>query len=119
MLHDFWRRTTAIHIQNVRADFFGHLCSHAHALMLAAENLHRERALVFVKAHLPLRFRIVAREAFDRNELGNSQTNAAALFQQTPKRNIRHPSHWRKHERRIDLDIANLEWFELAHKKAT
>ena len=119
MLHDFWRRTPAIHIQNVRANFFGHLCSHAHALRLAAKDLHRKRALVFIKAHLPFRFRIVAREAFHRNEFGNSQTDAAALFQQTPKRNIRHTRHRRKHERRIDLNIANFERFDLAHKKAT
>ena len=119
MLHDFWRRTPAIHVQDVRADFFGHLCRQAHALMLAAEDLHRKRALVFVKAHLSFRFWIAAREAFHRNEFGNRETDAAALFQQTPKRNIRHPRHRRKHERWIDLNIANFEWFDLAHKKAT
>src|SRR6185503_19510301 len=25
----------------------------------------------------------------------------------------------RKHERRSDLEVANLEWFDLSHKKAT
>ena len=119
VLHHFGGGAAAVYIQDVGADLFGHLRGHAHALRLAAKDLHCKRALVLIKAHLPFRFRIVAREAFHRNEFGNSQTDAAALFQQTPKRNIRHTRHRRKHERRIDLNIANFERFDLAHKKAT
>ena len=38
---------------------------HPHAGRLAAKNLNGERALVLVEAHLPFRFRIVARQTFD------------------------------------------------------
>src|ERR1051326_1375999 len=68
VLYDFRRGTTAVYVENDRADLFGHLRGHTHALSLAAENLHGERALVFIETHLPFRFRIVAGETFDRDE---------------------------------------------------
>src|SRR5687767_5926356 len=52
MLHYLWRRTATVHIKDVGADFFSHLGGHAHALWLAPEDLHRERPLAVVEAHL-------------------------------------------------------------------
>ena len=93
VLHDFRRRTAAVYIENIRADFFGHLGGHAHALRLPAENLNRKRALVPVEAHLAFRFWIISRQAFDRDEFGNRKTNAAAALQQAPERNVGHARH--------------------------
>src|SRR6185503_13645208 len=104
---------------NVGADFFRHLGSHAHALRLAAKNLDRERPLVLIETHLPLRLGIVSRQAFYGNEFRNCKADSAALFQQPAKGNISHAGHRRKHERRSDLDVANPKWFDLSHKKAT
>src|SRR5438128_2486362 len=119
MLYNFRGRTAAVHVENVRANFFSHLGGHAHPLRLSAKNLHREWSLVLIEAHLPFRFWIVPRQAFDGNEFGNSQPDTAALLHQASKGNIGHARHWRKHQRRIDLDVANLERLDLSHKKAT
>ena len=67
--------------------------SAAHPLRLRAENLHRKRALVFVEAHLAFRFWIISGQAFDRDEFGNGQANAAAPLQQAPERNVGHARH--------------------------
>jgi len=53
MLHNFRCGAAAVHVENICANFFSQLGGHTHALGLPAKNLHRERALVFVKAHLP------------------------------------------------------------------
>ena len=53
VLYNLRRGTAAIHVENVCANFFGQFGGHAHAFRLAAKNLHRERPLVFIKAHLP------------------------------------------------------------------
>src|SRR5688572_31194298 len=89
MLHDFRRRTTTVDVENVGPDFLGHLRRHAHPFRLPAEDLHRERPLVLVEAHLPFRLWIVSRETFNRNELGNRQADAAAPLQQPAKRQDR------------------------------
>ena len=65
VLHNFRRRTAAVDVEDVGANFFRHLGRHAHALRLAAKNLHRKRPLVRIKPHLPFRFWIAARQAFD------------------------------------------------------
>ena len=52
VLHHFRRGTAAVHVQDVGPDFLGHLGGHAHPLRLAAEDLHGERAFVFIEAHL-------------------------------------------------------------------
>jgi hypothetical protein len=119
MLHNLRRGTATVYVQDVGANFFSHLSSHAHAFRLSAENLHGERPLVFIKAHLAFRFWIVARQAFDGNEFRNRQTDPTACLQQTAKRNVSNARHRREHQWRIDLDVANLEGLDLVHKKAT
>jgi len=61
VLDDLGRGAAAVHVEDIGADLLGHLGGHRHAPGLAAEDLHGERALVLVKAHLPLRLRVVAR----------------------------------------------------------
>src|SRR5262249_24101905 len=112
---DLRRRTTAIHVEYVRADFLRHPGGHCHALRLTTKDLHRKRPLIFVEAHLPFRLRIVARQTLNRNELRNRQTNTATPFQQTPKRHVRHTRHRRKNQRRIDLDVTNFERLDFRH----
>ena len=112
VLHDFRRRAAAVYIQNIRSDFLGHLGGHAHALRLRAEDLHRKRALVLIETHLAFRFWIITRQAFDRDEFGNSQANAAPPLQQPPERNVSHARHRRKDQRRVDFDVANPEWLD-------
>ena len=68
MLHDFRRRAAAVHVENVGADFLGHLGRQGHAFRLATEDLDGERPFVFVKTHLAFRLGIVSRETFDRDE---------------------------------------------------
>ncbi len=80
VLYNFWGRAATVHVQNICADFFGHLRCHTHPFGLTAENLNRKGPLVFVETHLAFRFRIVARKTFDRNELRHSQTDAADLL---------------------------------------
>jgi hypothetical protein len=92
---------------------FGHLGGHAHAFGLSAENLHGERAFIIVKAHLPFRLRIIARQALDRDELRDGEADAAAPLQQTAKCHVRHARHRRQHERRADLDISDLKRLHL------
>ena len=119
MLHNFRSRAATVHIKNIGADFFSHFRRHAHPLRLAAEDLNRKRPLVFVEAHLALRLWIVARESFDRNKLRYGETDPTACFQQTAKGNVGHTRHRRKHQRRIDLDVADPEGLDIAHEKTT
>src|SRR6185503_5509430 len=93
VLHDLRSRAAAVHVENVSADFLRHLGGHAHALNLSSKDLHRKRSLVFEKAHLPLRLRIVSRQTLHGNKLGNRQTNTAAPLQQASKRDVRHARH--------------------------
>jgi hypothetical protein len=76
---------------------------------LSAENLHGERTLVIVEAHLPFRLRIVARETLNGDKLRDGQPDAAAPLQETTKRHVGDARHRREHERRLDLDVANLK----------
>jgi len=93
VLDDFRRRTTTVHVENISANFLGHLGGHAHSFRLPAEDLHRKRPLVFVEPHLPFRLWIVAREPFDRDEFRNRQADTATPFQQTTKRHICNARH--------------------------
>jgi hypothetical protein len=53
VLHNLRRGTAAIYVENIGAHFLRHLRRHAHALRLAAKDLHRKRPLILVKPHLP------------------------------------------------------------------
>src|SRR5205085_10371476 len=55
VLDDLRRGAAAVNIQDIRANLFSHLRSHPHPLRLPAENLHRERSLLFKETHLPFR----------------------------------------------------------------
>src|SRR5215471_15930409 len=56
MLDHLGRGTSAVNIQNICADFFGHLCRHPHALGLTTENLHRKGPPFLLKPHLAFDF---------------------------------------------------------------
>src|SRR5262249_14817947 len=108
-LHNLFRRTTKVQINQVETKVFDDPRSIGHYPRIASEQLCGDWVLVFIKMQVALRLLVLGPEhAISRRELGHDQPAPAKVPNESPEDGIRYPSHRRQHRRRRDRNRADL-----------
>ena len=105
---DLAHRAAEIDIDDRRAIVLLQLGSIGHALRIAADQLHRYRFFDGVPGSLLYALSRLANCGLAGDHLGDVETRAIAAHQ-LAERKVRYPGHRRKHDRRIDRHIADLD----------